>query len=61
MERDQIESKLEGMKQKLAIMQWDLGRDQLNPAMRMKLDKLKDECAKLEQELKTTPELKQAQ
>jgi hypothetical protein len=60
-QRDQMESKLEGMRQKLAIMEWDKGRDQLNPAIRMKLDKLKEECAKLEQELKQIQELKQAQ
>ena len=55
-DHDQMESKLESMKQKLAIMQWDQGRDQLNPAMRMKLDKLKEECTKLEQELKAVPQ-----
>jgi DNA-binding transcriptional regulator GbsR (MarR family) len=53
--REEIEGKLEAMRQKLAIMEWDLGRDQLNPAMKMKYQKLKDECRHLEQEIKALP------
>jgi len=34
---------LELLKRRLDIMEWDLKRDQLSPAMRAKFDKLKQE------------------
>jgi hypothetical protein len=45
-------AKLEGMRQKLAIMKWDVERDQINPAQRVKYNKLKEEFEKLKTELK---------
>ncbi len=52
MDREQIENKIASMRQKLAIMEWDVKRDQINPAKRVKYEQLKQECVKLEQELK---------
>ena len=49
--REEIESTLLGMEQKLAIMEWDVQRGQINPAKRVKYDQLKTECHKLKQEL----------
>ena len=51
---EEMESKLEELKQKLAVMEWDVRRDQINPAKRTKYEKLKEECMKLEQEIKGT-------
>ena len=50
---EQLELKLEGLKQKLAVMKWDQEHDQLNPAMKAKLQKLQEECERLERELGT--------
>lgn len=54
MSAEENEKKLEAMKRKLAIMEWDLKRDQINPAQRMKYENLKKECVKLEEDL-TSP------
>lgn len=48
---EQAELKLENLRQKLAVMRWDKEHDQLNPAMRAKLQKLQEECERLELEL----------
>ena len=48
---EQMQLKLEGLRQKLAVMKWDQEHDQLNPAMRAKLQKIKEECERLEREL----------
>ena len=48
---EQAESLLEGLRQKLAVMRWDQEHDQLNPAMKSKLQKLQEECERLEREL----------
>ena len=40
---DVIVQELELLKRRLDIMEWDLKRDQLSPAMRAKFDKLKQE------------------
>ncbi len=54
MSLEETQSRLEVMRQKLAIMQWDVDHDQMNPAKKHKFDKLKEDCAKLEEELKAT-------
>lgn len=51
---EEIQTRLEQMRQRLAIMQWDVDHDQMNPAKKHKYDKLKEECTKLEGELKNT-------
>jgi len=48
---EQLQLKLEGLRQKLAVMRWDQEHDQLNPAMKSKLQKLQEECERLEREL----------
>ncbi|HLC74674.1 MAG TPA: hypothetical protein VJH88_02350 [Candidatus Nanoarchaeia archaeon] len=48
---EELDDKLATLKQKLAIMKWDLARDQLNPAMRSKLQKLDEECQRIEREI----------
>jgi len=40
---DTVTHELELLKRRLDIMEWDLKRDQLSPAMRSKFDKLKQE------------------
>ncbi|HLC20330.1 MAG TPA: hypothetical protein VJK72_05390 [Candidatus Nanoarchaeia archaeon] len=50
---EQAESLLEGLRQKLAVMRWDQEHDQLNPAMKTKLQRLQEECDRLERELST--------
>lgn len=50
--REEIENKMMGMKQKLAIMEWDAKHDQINPAKRVKYERLCEEFKKLEEELK---------
>lgn len=50
--KEDLEGELSGMRQKLAVMEWDVQRDQINPAKRVKYMKLKEECEKLEEELK---------
>lgn len=47
---EDIESRLAKMKQKLAVMEWDVQRNQINPAKRVKYDKLREECRHLEEE-----------
>lgn len=49
---EETQNRLEEMKQRLAIMQWDVDHDQMNPAKKHKYNKLKEECAKFEEELK---------
>ncbi len=49
-----LENKIVEMKQKLAVMEWDVQRNQINPAKRAKYEKLKEECKKLEEEFKST-------
>ena len=52
MESVEVQNRLEEMRQRLAIMQWDVDHDQMNPAKKHKYNKLKEDCAKLEEELK---------
>ena len=51
MENKEMEQKLVQMKQKLAVMEWDVQHDQINPAKKVKYNKLKEECMKLEEQL----------
>ena len=50
-DREEIETRLLDMEQKLAILEWDVKRGQINPAKRVKYEQLKVECGKLKQEL----------
>ena len=54
-DNDALENKILVMKQKLAVMEWDVQRNQINPAKRAKYEKLKEECRKLEEEYKGKP------
>jgi hypothetical protein len=56
METEESQTKLEDMSQRLAVMQWDVDHDQMNPAKMHKYQKLKQECTKLEEELKIDEE-----
>jgi len=49
---EEMQGQLEEMKRKLAIMEWDVQRDQINPAKRVKYNKLKEDYVKLQEEFK---------
>ena len=50
-ENDDKKDTLAEMKRKMAVLEWDLNRNQINPAMRAKYQQLKEEATKLEQEI----------
>jgi hypothetical protein len=47
---------LKEMEQKLAIMEWDIQRDQINPAQRARYQKLKETYERMKVELKPAVE-----
>ena len=51
-EDKEIKEKINDMKKKVMILEWDKGKNQLNPGKQVYLDNLKKEVEKLEEELK---------
>ncbi|MCK4588997.1 MAG: hypothetical protein KAT77_01020 [Nanoarchaeota archaeon] len=49
--KEELEKKVMELRQKLQILEWDAGRDQINPAKRFELEQLKKEFEDLKSQL----------